>query len=45
MLNHFKLLVFSHINLHSIHHNDKAKNRIVTISKFIKIKKLNKYIA
>ncbi len=38
MLNCFKLLFF-HINLHSIHHNDKAKTELPQLRKLIKNKK------
>ncbi len=38
MLNCFKLL-FSHINIHSIHHTDKAKTELSQLLKFINNKK------
>ncbi len=45
MLNCFKLL-FSHINLHTIHHNYKAKKLICdNFANVLKIKHWNKYIA
>ncbi len=39
MLNRFKLVFFPHINLHYIHHNDKAKTEFSQLRKFIKNKK------
>ncbi len=38
MLNCFELLFF-HINLHSVHHNDKAKTELSQLRKLIKSKK------
>ncbi len=43
MLNRFKLLFFLHINLHSIHHIDKAKTELSQLPKFIT--KLNNEIS
>ncbi len=47
MLNCFKLLFFPHINLHSIHHTDKAKTEFSQLRKCIKnnseISTLHKY--
>ncbi len=40
LLNCFKLLFVPHINLHSIHYNDKAKTELSQLFTFIKNKNL-----
>ncbi len=38
-------LLFPHVNLHLIQHNDKAKQNKITLQMYLKVKNINNYFA